>query len=323
MENINQENQYLDLTIMNKMSLLILAGGMGSRYKGQKQIDGLSENGETLMEFAIYDALKMGIGKFVFIINNQFPEEYKNKLIRIIENRGAEPHFIEQEIESYIPENYLDLIKDRTKPLGTAHAVLCAKEVVQEPFITMNADDFYGQATFQKAVQHIQNGQIRVDNYAMLGFELERTLSDNGSVSRGICTLKGNQLYSVEEFTHIQKEGGHIHGMNEELKPKKLDAKSITSMNFWILDPSFFDKVERDLNEFLKNIEQPLSAEFYLPSVVDKAIQNKEIKVDVIPTLEKWFGLTYPGDRALVVNELIQQKEVEIYPNSLWENLKQ
>lgn len=322
MENIKQENQFSDLTTMNKMSLLILAGGMGSRYKGQKQIDELSENGETLMEFAIYDALKMGIAKFVFIVNNQFPEEYKNKLIQIIESREAELHFIEQKLDSHIPENYLSLLKDRKKPLGTAHAVLCAKEVIQESFITMNADDFYGQATFQKAVEHIQSGKINTDNYAMLGFELERTLSDNGSVSRGICSLKGSQLYSVEEFTHIQKEKDAIYGMSEELKPKKLEAKSMTSMNFWVLDFSFFEKAERDLKDFLKNLKQPLSAEFYLPSVVDKAIRLKEVEVEVIPTSEKWFGLTYPGDRAVVVEELIQQKEADIYPKSLWGNSK-
>lgn len=313
----------MDLITINKASLLILAGGMGSRYKNQKQVDTVSSNKETLMEFALYDAIKVGIRKFVFIINDKFPTDYRKRITDILTDRDCEVHFVEQTLDKFIPVEYLYKLKNRTKPLGTAHAVYCAKEVIQEPFITMNADDFYGYNTFKKAYQYITAGKIWENEFAMCAFELENTLSNNGSVSRGICNASStNKLSKVEEFTYIERVNGVIKGLNEELKAKTLKEEDKVSMNFWILHPSFFEMLAGDLVTFLEENENLSSIEFYLPSVVDKGIQEEKVNVEVLPTSEKWFGLTYPGDKDRVMKELKVKKEQKVYPVSLWENSK-
>lgn len=310
----------MDLKTINKASLLILAGGMGSRYKGQKQIDSVSANGETLMEFALYDAIKVGVRKFVFIINNQFPSEYRNRISNLLLARNCEVHFIEQTLDAFIPESYATKLKNREKPLGTAHAVYCARKIIQEPFITMNADDFYGYNTFKNAYRFISTRKISENEFAMCAFELQNTLSKNGSVSRGLCKLSSaNKLLKVEEFTFIENVNGVIKGLNEKLKAKTLKEEDKVSMNFWILHPSFFTMIEQSLEEFLDQHQDLSSIEFFLPSVIDKAIQSKKINVEVLPTSEKWFGLTYPGDKEQVMSELKVKKEKGEYPSSLWE----
>lgn len=311
------------MTTTNKASLLLLAGGMGSRYKGQKQVDTLNSNNETLMEFALYDAIKVGIRKFVFIINDKFPSDYRKRITDILTARSCEVHFVEQTLDKFIPEVYQYKLKQRVKPLGTAHAVFCAREVIQEPFITMNADDFYGYKTFKKAYDFITTGRISENEFAMCAFELQNTLSKNGSVSRGICKVSSaNKLSKVEEFTYIERVNGVIKGLNEKLKAKTLKEEDKVSMNFWILHPSFFEMAERDLVTFLEENEDLSRIEFYLPSVVDKVIQAKKVGVEVLPTSEKWFGMTYPGDKSRVMEELKAKKEQKLYPTSLWENIK-
>lgn len=309
----------MDLTTINKASLLILAGGMGSRYKGQKQVDTLSANNETLMEFALYDAIKVGVRKFVFVINDQFPADYKERITHLLSNKQCVVHFIEQTIETFIPDRYLSKVSKRIKPLGTAHAVYCAKDVIKEPFITMNADDFYGYETFKAAYEFIDSGNISANKFAMCAFELSNTLSENGSVSRGICDVSNNNLTRVEEFTYIERVNDQIKGLSESLKAKTLKAIDNVSMNFWVLHPSFFEMAARDLELFLENLQEASKAEFYLPSVIDKAIRSEEVSVAVLPTSEKWFGLTYPGDKERVIEELKNKKERKVYPNNLWE----
>lgn len=302
---------------------MILAGGMGSRYKSQKQVDSVGFNNETLMEFALYDAIKLGIQKFVFIINDQFPSDYKKKITELLTDRDCEVHFVEQTLDKFIPNQFLSKISKRVKPLGTAHAVYCAKEVIQEPFITMNADDFYGYKTFEKAYQYITAGKISENEFAMCAFDLENTLSKNGSVSRGICKVSSaNKLLKVEEFTYIERVNGIIKGLNEKLKAKTLKEEDKVSMNFWILHPSFFEMAAKDLEVFLEENEDLKRIEFYLPSVVDKAIQEGKVRVEVLPTSEKWFGLTYPGDKDRVMRELEAKKGQEVYPASLWESIE-
>lgn len=302
---------------------MILAGGMGSRYKSQKQVDSVGFNNETLMEFALYDAIKLGIQKFVFIINDQFPSDYKKKITELLTDRDCEVHFVEQTLDKFIPNQFLSKISKRVKPLGTAHAVYCAKEVIQEPFITMNADDFYGYKTFEKAYQYITAGKISENEFAMCAFDLENTLSKNGSVSRGICKVSSaNKLSKVEEFTYIERVNGIIKGLNEKLKAKTLKEEDKVSMNFWILHPSFFEMAAKDLEVFLEENEDLKRIEFYLPSVVDKAIQEGKVRVEVLPTSEKWFGLTYPGDKDRVMRELEAKKGQEVYPASLWESIE-
>ena len=293
---------------------------MGSRYKGQKQIDGLNANNETLMEFALYDAIKVGIRKFVFIINTQFPADYKNKITSLLSDRDSEVHFVFQTLDKFVPAEYLSKVNSRSKPLGTAHAVLCAKEIIQEPFITMNADDFYGRETFKAAYQHITSGKISETEFALCAFALENTLSENGAVSRGICGISEDKLTQVEEFTNIEFVNETINGLRESDTSKTLNPTDMVSMNFWVLHPSFFEMLSNDLQLFLQRNQDLSKTEFYLPSVIDKAIQEKKVTVSVLSTSEKWFGLTYPGDKDLVMQELKQKKRDQIYPENLWGN---
>ncbi len=304
---------------MNKISLLILAGGLGSRYQGQKQIDSISKQKESLMEFALYDAVKSGIQKFVFIINNQFPEEYKNHLIDILKKKNCSAYFVEQTLTKYIPEKYQEKLAKRKKPLGTAHAVLCAKDIIQEPFITMNADDFYARKSFEIAVKAIKENKINQENFAMLAFKLKNTLSKNGSVSRGICQLENEKLIAVEEFTKIEKNKNQLKGLNEKLEKQILKENTPVSMNFWILHPSFFALAEKEMISFLEKNKEIISKEFYLPGVIDQSLKENKIKVNVLPTSAQWFGLTYKEDKTFVEEKIAKMKAEKIYPEKLWE----
>lgn len=304
---------------MKDISLLVLAAGLGSRYKGQKQVDGVGSHKETLMEFALYDAINSGIKKFIFIINDQFPESYQQKLKSIFTKNDCVVYFVKQTLDKFIPDEFLAEVNKRHKPLGTAHAVYCAKDIIKEPFITINADDFYGASTFQTAVDMVNKGQITADKYGMVAFKLTNTLSDNGTVSRGVCTINEGKLQSVREFKSIQKNDNVINGVDDETKePKELSQDTLVSMNFWILHPSFLDFAQRDLLEFLKENDDLSKIEFYLPSVVDKALRQGEIEVEVAPTHEKWFGLTYHEDKETTVKALSALKSNKVYPKVLW-----
>lgn len=303
---------------MDKVSLLILAGGLGSRYQGQKQIDAVSDEKETLMEFALYDAIKAGIRKFVFIINNQFSEKYKEHLKTVLSNRDCTIHFVEQTKDKFIPEEFLPKLSDRVKPLGTAHAVYCANKLVNEAFITINADDFYGFQSFKTAFDIIHGKEISEEKFGMIVFKLKNTLSENGSVSRGICEIKKGQLRHVEEFVKISKLHNEISGLNEKDKRENLDPDALVSMNFWILHPSFFKMAENGLNHFLSSHKDLSKVEFYLPTVIDKALKEKKVKVKIWSTSEKWFGLTYPRDKQVVIDEISRRKKKELYPENLW-----
>lgn len=304
---------------MKNISLLVLAGGMGSRYKGQKQVDAVSQQNESLMEFGLYDAVKLGIKKVVFIINDQFPEKYKDHLVNVLKRKGCSAYFVEQTLTKYIPEEYEEKLASREKPLGTAHAVYCGKDIIREPFITMNADDFYGEESFNKAVKAIQDNQIDPSNYGMLAFRLKNTLSKNGSVSRGVCQLENDNLLNVEEFTSIEKHKNKIEGLNEEYERKMLDENAPVSMNFWLLHPSFFELAEKNLMEFLAHTADLSTKEFYLPGVIDHALQKEKIKVKALPTSAQWFGLTYGGDKEFVSDQIEKMKAAGKYPEKLWE----
>lgn len=303
---------------MAKPALLILAAGLGSRYKAQKQIDAITENGETLMEFALFDAIANGIRKFVFIVNNQFPVLYKKHLSNILSAQDCEVHFVEQSLSKFVPELYLKQLANRKKPLGTAHAVYCAKEIIHEPFITMNADDFYGRGTFETACNFLKNHPISDTNFAMIAFNLKNTLSENGTVSRGICNVKNHHLIQVEEYISIEKNGDQICGINSEKQQKILDESAPTSMNFWILHPAFFDAAENGLKTFLENTGDLTTAEFYLPSLIDSCIKEQKLQVQVLKTAEKWFGMTHPNDKEIVVEKIKTLRKAGIYPQKLW-----
>lgn len=301
------------------VSLLILAAGLGSRYKGQKQLDPISDTKETMMEFALYDAVNVGIRKFVFIINDQMPESYKAHLETILAKWESTAHFVEQTLDKYIPKEYLNKTVDRPKPLGTAHAAYCAKDIINEPFITTNADDFYGHETFKAAYDWIQEDRIAPDTFGMLAFKLKNTLSDYGTVSRGVCQVENDRLEDVEEFKKISKTEDGLQGNDESGTTKTLNEEELVSMNFWMLHPSFFELAEKDLEAFLKSAEKSSKEEFYLPSVVDNAVKQNKAEVEVLPTAEKWFGLTYPDDKEQALKEVSKRKENGVYPEKLWD----
>ncbi len=305
---------------MKKPILLVLAAGLGSRYNGQKQTDALGEDQETLMEFALFDAIKRGLEKVIFIINDQFPEPYKEELKKRLQAAGCEAHFVIQTNDKYIPSSYLPKLAARKKPLGTAHAVYCAKDLIDAPFITINADDFYGRETINKAFDLVASGYLKDDQFGMVAFQLVNTLSKNGTVSRGVCQIEEGFLKTVEEHKSIAEVEGKLRGINDETKEEKeLDYDTPVSMNFWVLSPSFFDFAKRDLEEFLQVNEDLSKKEFYLPAVVDNAIHKGELQVKVEPTHEKWFGLTYHDDKATAVEEVTALKERGVYPENLWE----
>lgn len=302
---------------MNKnCSLLILAAGIGSRYQGKKQVEPVSKQQETLLEFALFDALKTGIRKFVFIVNSEFPEIYKTKLRTILEKKNAAVIFISQEPSSFIPEEYHEKLKKRKKPLGTAHAVLCAKNEIHENFITINADDFYGFQSFKTAAG-FQRENPDPAEFGMIAFELQNTLSKNGGVSRGICKTKNQFLQQITEFTSIEKKDGIISGDSPEGRKSVLGGRDLTSMNFWILKPRFFEIAEKELRNFLEQSDL-LTDEFYLPAVIDSGIRAGEIKVKVMHSSEKWFGLTYPEDLNPVRQEIEKLKQNNGYPLHLF-----
>ncbi len=295
-------------------TLLILAAGMASRYGSMKQVEGFGPSGETIMEYSIYDAIRAGFKKVVFIIREEFANDFK----KIVEPRlkgKIEIGYVYQDLKSYLGGRQVPA--DRTKPWGTAHAVLCAKDTVNEPFAVINADDFYGKDAFQKAYDFL-TGASNAKTYSIIGYELLKTLSDNGTVNRGVCQADANNnLTAIAERLNIaEKDGKIICDDNQE--PKELARDSKVSMNFWCFDPSIFNYSEKLFNDFLdKDINTPKS-EFFIPIVADKFINDKVGVIKVIPTSAQWFGVTYKEDAPDVkasLDKLIQAGE---YPDNLW-----
>ena len=303
------------------MSLVVLAGGLGSRYKGQKQIDPVGPNEECLMEFGLYDAINNGVNHVVFVINDQLLEETKDLLRKPLEEKGIKVDFALQAMENEVPEKYADLVPQRLKPWGTAHAVLMTREFIDQPFIVMNADDFYGANTYELAHSLVKEGKIDEKNYGMVSFQLEKTLSDNGTVSRGVCEVDGEKLTKVTEVLKIiKKENGEIVNEADQDIDVKLEPKSKVSMNFWILDHTIFDNLEKSFHEFLSTIENKEKQEFFIPLYIDNEIQKGNLNVWVKQSGEDWFGMTYPEDRQIVVDALEEKTKNGKYNAPLWGN---
>jgi len=296
-----------------KPTLVILAAGMASRYGSMKQVEGFGPSGETIMDYSIFDAIRAGFGKVVFIIRKEFADNFKAIFEPKLKGR-IQTEYVFQEL-SFFTEGY-DYPKERTKPWGTAHAVLCAKEAVNEPFAVINADDFYGHNAFNNAAAFLNVG-CNPENYAIVGYDLLKTLSEHGTVNRGVCSLDhlGN-LASVTERINIAKKD-NIIVCNDELEPKELPLNTRVSMNFWCFDPSFFNYTQQLFTEFLKEHGQELKSEFFIPIVADRFIKEGG-KIEIIPTSSSWFGVTYKEDAPYVkqnLDELIKNGE---YPTSLW-----
>lgn len=298
-----------------KKTLVILAGGLGSRYNGLKQVDGILDNGSPILEYAIYDALEVGFTKVVCIINKMVPESYIERLKEIAAKRNFEIAFVYQNLEDFVPAGYN--ISERQKPWGTSHALLCAKDAVKEPFIILNADDFYGIESFRMAAEAIDNGEVDDKNFQLIAYQLEPTLSENGTVSRGVCKVKENgMLERVDERTAIAKEGDEIFFTEGDLK-EKLAPETPVSMNFWVFSPFIFEFVEKKFVEFLNNNPAP-KAEYFIPTTAQQLLEEglAEFKVQTSP--EQWMGVTYAADKPLLQEFLRNKIKEGKYPEQLW-----
>ncbi|MFT3945849.1 MAG: sugar phosphate nucleotidyltransferase [Agriterribacter sp.] len=297
-----------------KPTLVIMAAGMASRYGSLKQIQRFGPSGETIMDYSIYDAIRAGFGKVVFIIRQEFAEDFKAIFEPKLKGKIA-IDYVFQNLNSFVED--ITIPEDRTKPWGTAHAVLCASPAVKEPFIVINADDFYGRDAFEKAYKFLTES-ANDHTFGLIGYELVKTLSDNGSVSRGVCKVDGSgNLVQIAERTKIYAEGDKIVYEDGD-KKVEVPSDSKVSMNFWCFTPYVFSICKEMFDEFLqKNIDQP-KAEIYVVDVAAKFITLPDSVLKVIPTKSEWFGVTYKEDAPVVeasINALVNKGE---YPKSLW-----
>ena len=302
-----------------KPTLLILAAGMGSRYGSLKQMDGLGPNGEAIIDYSIYDAIRAGFGKIVFVIRHSFAEPFKEHFQAKKFGGDVEFEFVYQELE-YLPEGY-EVPEGRVKPWGTNHAVMMAKDVIKEPFAVINADDFYGKESYQTMADYLRSIEGTKGQYSMIGYRLENTLSDFGSVSRGVCETDENGLLtSVTERTAISHKGDKVvyaEG-NQEFE---LDPTCPVSMNFWGFTPEYFGYSEEVFKEFLDGAlaSGNLKAEFFIPYIVDKLIARGEATVKVLDCDAKWFGVTYKEDRPFTVEKINALIAAGVYPAKIRE----
>ena len=298
-----------------KPTLFVLAAGMGSRYGGLKQIDGLGPNGETIMDYSVYDALRTGFGKVVFVIRKDFEEAFREVVIsKYADKVPCEVCF--QSVDK-VPEG-CTYNPERTKPWGTNHAVLMAKDLIREPFAVINADDFYGRESFQVLADYLKSVEGTTGKYCMVGYRVANTLSENGSVSRGVCATDENgYLTDVVERTKIEKVGDKIiyteDGVDTEISPN-----SPVSMNMWGFTPEYFEYVEKAFVEFLQARGQELKSEFYIPTLVNDMIRSGEATCKVLDTTSKWFGVTYAEDRPQVVMKINNLVKEGVYPEKLF-----
>ena len=297
-----------------KPTLLILAAGMASRYGSMKQTEGFGPSGETIMEYSIYDAIRAGFGKVVFIIRKDFAENFEQGVVKKFEGKIA-IDYVYQELDCFVESGHIP--EGRTKPWGTGHALLCSKDAVKEPFAVINADDFYGKDAFSKAADFLIN-RCNEKEYALVGYRLSKTLSEHGTVSRGVCEVNAdNKLLTVTERTKIYRKGGQIiFEENDTFTPLAEDAN--VSMNFWCFHPSVFTLAERLFKDFPKNnIDNP-KAEFFIPFVAERFLKEEDGSIDVISTSSQWFGVTYKEDADGVRKSLHALIDAEEYPKSLW-----
>ena len=297
-----------------KPTLLVLAAGMGSRYGGLKQLDEVGPNGETIIDYSVYDAIRAGFGKIVFVIRENIEEAFKEKISdKFKEN--VEVQFAFQEMNTKIEG--IDEMPERLKPWGTGHAVLVAKDLINEPFAVVNADDYYGIDAFQKMADFLSN-DCDEENYSMVGFQLKNTISENGTVSRGICSTDENgYLTTVTERTSIRRIEDIICYQEDEVN-YLVDDDTVVSMNLWGFHHNVFEHSRTMFIDFVKNnLENPKS-EFYIPLVVNDLLQSDSIKLKVLTSTEKWYGVTYKEDKNDVVAAMQRLHEGGKYPKALW-----
>jgi dTDP-glucose pyrophosphorylase len=296
--------------------LVVLAAGMGSRYGGLKQIDPIGPNGETIIDYSIYDAIRAGFEKVVFVIRKDIEADFKEAVGNRFESH-IQVSYAFQELDA-LPEGY-SLPEGRSKPWGTGHAILVAKSEITQPFLVINGDDFYGATSFKVAADYLKQAKDgdKAD-YMMVGFELAKTLSENGTVSRGICQVDEQQhLVEVVERTKVSFLNGILCDQSET-PPLTLDETASASMNMFGFTPSLFEHLEHQFVEFLKQKGQELKSEFYIPSVVNETIQKAQAHVKVLQTPDQWYGVTYREDRPMVKQGLAKLIQQGLYPEKLF-----
>ena len=298
-----------------KPTLFILAAGMGSRYGGLKQLDGLGPNGETIMDYSVFDAMRAGFGKVVFVIRKDFEEDFRKVVLsKYADHVPCEVCF--QGIDN-LPEGFTRN-PERTKPWGTNHAVLMAKDLIHEPFMVINADDFYGKESFEVMAKFLLSVEGQEGKYCMAGYRVGNTLSEHGTVSRGVCATDANGfLTDVVERTAIENKNGHIvyqdNGTDVEIP-----FETPVSMNMWGFTPEYFAYAEEAFKAFLTENAQELKAEFYIPTLVNDMIKSGKATCEVLDTTAKWFGVTYADDRQMVVDKIQALVDAGVYPNKLF-----
>ncbi len=300
-----------------KPTLLVLAAGMGSRYGGVKQIDSVGKNGECLLDFAAYDARLSGFSKVVYIIRRDIEKDFREKLFdRVARNFDAE--YVFQDPDALLSDSEKKMAAERSKPWGTMHAVLCAEKAINAPFAVINSDDYYGRDAFKTLGEYLSSISPESTEHAMVGYVLGNTMSKSGTVSRGVCTVKDGYLESIVENTKIGYEGNSIVS---DLNGQKItmSGKEWVSMNLFAFSQSAFKGFHEYWENFKKSSLDKPKSEALLPEAASQIVKNGEGKIKFFTSTEKWFGMTYPEDREIVKNELIEKIKSSYYPEKLWE----
>ncbi len=303
---------------MASLTLVVMAAGMGSRYGGLKQIDPVGPSGEVVLDYSVYDALRAGFDRVVFIIRKDIEAAFRERIGRRVE-RAADTAYVLQSLDQ-VPAGFA-VPAGRTKPWGTAQAILACREAVATPFLAVNADDYYGRTAFETLAAFLGGRRPGAEGeFAMAGYRLENTLSEHGTVARGVCeATPGLELVGIRELLKIRRFPDGIKHTLDDAVWQPLDPASWTSMNFWGFTPGLFAELERLFPEFLRtNAANINKAEFLIPEVVGRLIRERRARVRILPTRERWFGMTYPEDRPLFRSAVLALVEAGVYPRDLW-----
>jgi len=303
---------------MMQTTLLVLAAGMGSRYGGLKQMDPMGPSGETVLDYSVFDAIRAGFTKVVFVIRRDFADDFKQSVGSKFESKIA-VEYVYQELTD-LPEGF-EVPEERIKPWGTTHAVLAAREVIDEPFAVINADDFYGRDGLEQAWKSLGSDSTEkgTEKYTLIAYRLENTLSDHGSVNRGVCRSVNGLLDSVEEHTDILiEEDGACRGDNLAGERVSVTLDTKVSMNLWGFPVSLMQHLTDAFTLFLKERGGEMKSECYIPTVVDELIAQGKVVCEVVPSASQWFGVTYPEDKDHVVSSIQDLVDQGDYPNNLW-----
>ena len=303
---------------MASPQLVVMAAGIGSRYGGMKQIDPVGPSGETIIDYALYDAIAAGFQKVIFVISRKIEGPFRAKIGSAIE-KNVEVAYVYQQLDALPPG--FDVPAGREKPWGTAHAVLCAKDQVDGPFAAINADDYYGRGAFQTLSDYLKTAEDTVDfyDYCMVGYVLSNTLTEHGHVARGVCSVDAEgYLEAVVERTKIQRFGDEVKYTEDGENWIEIDGGSVVSMNVWGFTPSFMAELDARFPVFLAENKADTKAEYFVPSVVNDLIADGKARLKVLPTDERWFGVTYRQDKAKVAQAVSQKIAEGVYPSKLW-----